>query len=218
MTKKKSKNRNVFTPSPPTNIEIELDEVESNETDEQEWSADIEDVLQRIHDNATLMSKYHKGNYLTLKGNLVYFRIPLIILGGANSVFAVGLTAYLKQQSVSLINCLLSLICAIITSVELFLGIQAGMERELTSQRDYYLMAVDINSVLSLDRRHRTVNGKRYLEKILSDYNKLFSDSEVIKGRIEDKLVFVKGATINPKSEKLSEIIVDSPTNNNLSV
>jgi hypothetical protein len=164
------------------------------------------------------MSKYHKRNYLSLKGTLVYFRIPLIILGGANSVFAVGLTAYLEQQSVSLINCILSLICAIITSVELFLGIQAGMERELTSQREYYLMAVDIQSVLSLDRRHRSVNGKRYLEKILSDYNKLFSDSEVIQTTLSDKLVFIQGAVVNPKSEKLSEIIVESPSNNNLTV
>jgi hypothetical protein len=218
MPKKKSKNRNIVNPSSPPTIEIEMDETESTETDDQEWSSDIEDILQRIHDNATLMSKYHKRNYLSLKGTLVYFRIPLIILGGANSVFAVGLTAYLEQQSVSLINCILSLICAIITSVELFLGIQAGMERELTSQREYYLMAVDIQSVLSLDRRHRSVNGKRYLEKILSDYNKLFSDSEVIQTTLSDKLVFIQGAVVNPKSEKLSEIIVESPSNNNLTV
>lgn len=218
MPKKKSKNRNIVNPSSPPTIEIEMDETESTETDDQEWSSDIEDILQRIHDNATLMSKYHKRNYLSLKGTLVYFRIPLIILGGANSVFAVGLTAYLEQQSVSLINCLLSLICAIITSVELFLGIQAGMEKELTSQREYYLMAVDIQSVLSLDRRHRSVNGKRYLEKILSDYNKLFSDSEVIQSTLSDKLVFIQGAIVNPKSEKLSEIIVESPSNNNLTV
>jgi hypothetical protein len=218
MPKKKSKNRNIVNPSSPPTIEIEMDETESTETDDQEWSSDIEDILQRIHDNATLMSKYHKRNYLSLKGTLVYFRIPLIILGGANSVFAVGLTAYLEQQSVSLINCLLSLICAIITSVELFLGIQAGMEKELTSQREYYLMAVDIQSVLSLDRRHRSVNGKRYLEKILSDYNKLFSDSEVIQTTLSDKLVFIQGAVVNPKSEKLSEIIVESPSNNNLTV
>ena len=218
MPKKKSKNRNIVNPSSTPTIEIEMDETESTETDDQEWSSDIEDILQRIHDNATLMSKYHKRNYLSLKGTLVYFRIPLIILGGANSVFAVGLTAYLEQQSVSLINCLLSLICAIITSVELFLGIQAGMEKELTSQREYYLMAVDIQSVLSLDRRHRSVNGKRYLEKILSDYNKLFSDSEVIQTTLSDKLVFIQGAVVNPKSEKLSEIIVESPSNNNLTV
>jgi hypothetical protein len=79
-------------------------------------------------------------------------------------------------------------------------------------------MAVDIQSVLSLERHHRSVNGKRYLDKILSDYNKLFSDSEVITTTLQDKLVAVDGGlTINPKSEKIP-VILETPTNNNLSV
>jgi hypothetical protein len=193
------------------------EDTQSDETDDQDWSADVEDILERIHDNSNVMSKYHKRNYLSLKGTLVYFRIPLIILGGLNSVFAVGMTRYIEQPIVSLLNCLLSLVCAIITSVELFLGIQSGMERELISQREYYLMAVDIQTVLSLERHHRSVNGKRYLDKILSDYNKLFSDSEVITTTLQDKLVFVEGLTINPKSEKIPSIL-ETPTNNNLTV
>ena len=194
------------------------EDTQSDETDDQDWSADVEDILERIHDNSNVMSKYHKRNYLSLKGTLVYFRIPLIILGGLNSVFAVGMTRYIEQPIVSLLNCLLSLVCAIITSVELFLGIQSGMEKELISQREYYLMAVDIQSVLSLERHHRSVNGKRYLDKILSDYNKLFSDSEVITTTLQDKLVVVEGGlTINPKSEKIPSIL-ETPTNNNLSV
>jgi len=198
-------------------IQIKED-TQSDETDDQDWSADVEDILERIHDNSNVMSKYHKRNYLSLKGTLVYFRIPLIILGGLNSVFAVGMTRYIEQPIVSLHNCLLSLVCAIITSVELFLGIQSGMEKELISQREYYLMAVDIQSVLSLERHHRSVNGKRYLDKILSDYNKLFSDSEVITTTLQDKLVVVEGGlTINPKSEKIPSIL-ETPTNNNLTV
>lgn len=194
------------------------EDTQSDETDDQDWSADVEDILERIHDNSNVMSKYHKRNYLSLKGTLVYFRIPLIILGGLNSVFAVGMTRYIEQPIVSLLNCLLSLVCAIITSVELFLGIQSGMEKELISQREYYLMAVDIQSVLSLERHHRSVNGKRYLDKILSDYNKLFSDSEVITTTLQDKLVVVEGGlTINPKSEKIPSIL-ETPTNNNLTV
>ena len=213
MPKKKSKNKGFLKPPPIQ--EIEIGETSSTETDEQEWSDDIEEILNRVAENCSLMSKHHKQRYLLLKGTLVYFRIPLIILGGANSVMAVGLVAYLEQQTVSLINCLVSLICAIITSTELFLGIQMGMERELTSQRDFYLMAVDINSILTLERHHRGLNGKRYLESKLSQYNKLIGDSEVLAKVINDKLITqIK----NPSSEKLSEIIIDTPTNKNLDV
>jgi hypothetical protein len=200
--------------------EIEISDIQetgSTETDDQEWSSDIEEILNKISNNCSIMSKHHKHRYLALKGKLVYFRIPLIVLGGANSVFAVGLTAYLEQQSVSLLNCIISLICAIITSTELFLGIQSGMERELTSQRDFYLMAVDINSVLLLERRHRGFNGKRYLEKLQSQYNKLIGDSEVLDNKIDDKLLYI-GDFNNLQSEKLNEIIIDSPSNKNLNV
>lgn len=191
-------------------------ETNSNETDDQEWSYDIEDILNRVCQNCSIMSKHHKYRYLALKGKLIFFKIPLIVLGGANSVFAVGLNVYLPQKSVSVINCLVSLICAIITSVELFLGIQTGMERELTSQRDFYLMAIDISSVLSLERRHRSFNGKRYLEKILSQYNKLISDSDVLDKKIDDKLLNIPEN--NQKNNTGSEIICDSLSNNNLLV
>jgi len=187
-------------------------ETNSNETDDQEWSYDIEDILNRVCQNCSIMSKHHKYRYLALKGKLIYFKIPLIVLGGANSVFAVGLNVYLQQESVSVINCLVSLICAIITSIELFLGIQTGMERELTSQRDFYLMAIDISSVLSLERRHRSFNGKRYLEKILSQYNKLISDSDVLDKKIDDKLLNIPSN--NQINNTDNEIICDSSNNN----
>jgi hypothetical protein len=149
----------------------------------------VESILRNIQSNCSVMSKHHKKRYLSLKGKLIYFRIPLITLGSANSVFAVGLTAYLPQQDVSVINCMLSLVCAIITSVELFLGIQSGMEREFVAQREFYLLAVDLYSALSLERHHRTVNGKRYLEKILSQYNKLIENSDVVRAKITDHLL-----------------------------
>ena len=158
-------------------------------TDENEWSKDVEDILKNVQMNCSTMSKHHKSRYLFLKGKMIYFRVPLIILSSSNSVFAVGLTAYLSQQNVSVINCMLSLVCAIITSIELFLGIQSNMERELVAQREFYLMAVDLYSALSLERHHRTINGKRYLEKILSQYNKLIENSEVFQHKMVDTLL-----------------------------
>ena len=77
-------------------------------------------------------------------------------------------------------------------------------------------MAVDINSLLILDRRHRTFNGKRYLEKILSQYNKLIGDSEVIDRKIDDKILNIEG--YNQISVKTDEINCDTPSNKNLNV
>ena len=173
-------------------------------TDDAEWSSDVEAILRNIQNNCSVMSKHHKKRYLFLKGKLIYFRVPLIILGSANSVFAVGLTQYLPQQDVSVINCMLSLTCAIITSLELFLGIQSGMEREMVAQREFYLLAVDLYCSLSLERHHRTVNGKRYLEKVLSQYNKLIENSDVVRAKITDHLL-----PVNPSGED-PEILIST--------
>jgi hypothetical protein len=185
---RKKKDLAITTESKENEIEIVYEESLST-TDDNEWSKDVEDILKNVQVNCSTMSKHHKSRYLFLKGKMIYFRVPLIILGSANSVFAVGLTAYLSQQNVSVINCMLSLVCAIITSIELFLGIQSNMERELVAQREFYLMAVDLYSALSLERHHRTINGKRYLEKILSQYNKLIENSEVFQHKMVDTLL-----------------------------
>lgn len=183
------------TPTPAESKETETETAPSqyeeslSSTDENEWSKDVEEILKNVQMNCSTMSKHHKSRYLFLKGKMIYFRVPLIILSSSNSVFAVGLTAYLSQQNVSVINCMLSLVCAIITSIELFLGIQSNMERELVAQREFYLMAVDLYSALSLERHHRTINGKRYLEKILSQYNKLIENSEVFQHKMVDTLL-----------------------------
>jgi hypothetical protein len=200
--------------TPQTNLELtevsnenQITEENSSTTttDENEWSSDVEAILRNVQQNCSLMSKHHKKRYLMLKGKLIYFRIPLIVLGSANSVFAVGLTAYLPQQDVSVINCMLSLVCTIITSIELFLGIQSGMEKEYVAQREFYLMAVDLYSALNLERHHRTMNGKRYLEKILSQYNKLIESSEVVRTKMEDKLLPVLSLAEDPESTMIEK-------------
>jgi hypothetical protein len=87
-----------------------------------------------------------------------------------------------------MITCLLALICSIIGSIELYLAIQKSMENELTAQRDYYLMSVDIYKTLSLSREHRPVPAKDYLEKQYNSYCKLIENSNTVMKRLEDRL------------------------------
>ncbi len=47
---------------------------------ETEWSDDIERILEEINYNCTIMSDYHKQVYLVLIGQLIYFRVPVIVL------------------------------------------------------------------------------------------------------------------------------------------
>lgn len=154
------------------------------------WSNDIEIVLESIRHNSFVMSEHHKKNYHYFKGQLKYYKIPVIIISGLNSVIAVGLQPYLDQGIISASNCLLALLCGIIGSIELFLGISAGMESELVASKNFYLLAIQIYKTLMLDRERRPVVGRDFLEEVYSEYTKYYGSSALvtISKKTKDKL------------------------------
>lgn len=155
---------------------------------ENDWTPDIENVLENIRINSVILSKEHKKQFFYLKENLKYYRLPVIILNGINSITSVGLQPYLAQGYISIINCVIALVCSIIGSIELYLAIQKSAESEMISQRDYYLLSVDIFKTLSLCKEHRPIPAKEYLEKIYGTYCKLMESSNAVAKKVEDKL------------------------------
>lgn len=156
---------------------------------ENDWTTDIEQVLENIRINCIILNKEHKSRYFTLKENLKYYKIPVIIFSSINSIISVGLQPYLPQGTISMMTCLLALICSIIGSIELYLTIQKSMESELISQRDYYMLGVDIYKTLSLSKQHRPIPAKEYLDKCYNTYCKLTESSNALAKRVEDKLM-----------------------------
>jgi hypothetical protein len=154
-----------------------------------DWSDDIDKVLDNIRINCVILSKLHKQRYFELLSSLKYYRMPVIILNGINSIFAVGLQPYIYQGTISLTNSLIALTCGIIGSIELYLGIQKRLENDMISQRDYYLLGIDIYKTLSLDKSNRPVPAKDFLEKSYNIYTKLIESSSTLAKVKGDKLI-----------------------------
>lgn len=153
-----------------------------------DWSADIESFLEQVRINSVLLSKEHKKRYFQLALTLRYFRLPQIIISACSSICSVGLQPYLQQSWISMITCLLGLVCSIIGSIELYLSIQKSMENELLSSKSYYVLAIDIYRTLSLNKQQRPIPAKEYLDKKYSEYVKLFENSDLLAKKIADKL------------------------------
>ena len=164
------------------------------------WTDDIDAVLNNIRINCVILNKLHKQRYFELQSTLKYYRLPVIILNGANSIFAVGLQPYIQQGTISLTNSLIALTCGIIGSIELYFGIQKRLENDLISQRDYYLLSVDIFKTLSLDRANRPVPAKDFLEKSYNTYTKLIESSSTLSRVKGDKLIPIE-LDINDNNE-----------------
>lgn len=153
-----------------------------------DWTQDIESVLEQIRINSVLLSKEHKKRYFYLIELLRYFRLPVIIISGINSIVSVGLQPYLPQGTISMMTCCLALLCSIVGSIELYLTIQKSMENELLSSKDYYILSIDIYKTLALGKEHRPIPAKEYLDKKYNEYVKLFENSNLLVRKIVDKL------------------------------
>jgi len=181
------------------------------------WSDDIEWVLDRIRFNSETFAKEHKKRYLYLKNTLKYYRIPIIILSAINSVVSVGAQPFFIQETISLTNCILSLLCGIIGSIELFFGIQNQMENEMNSSKEFYILSTDIFKTTSLLRPNRQIDGITFLNDSYSKYKSLVETSCIIKKKIEDRLKplkYDKGNNTSGSSESSgSSGSSDSSTN-----
>jgi hypothetical protein len=164
------------------------------------WSDDIELILSNILFNSNLLLIEHKKLYFQNKEQFKYFKIPLIILASLNSVFSVGLNNFIEQNIVSVITCLISLSCACISSVELFLQLHQSTETSLIAYQGYELLSRKISSILKLKRENREPHGLPFLSSILNEYNKLFSDSLVLKININDKLTNIDGKNLQTEN------------------
>ena len=153
-----------------------------------QWTTDTEVLLNKIRINCNVLSDYHRLRYIKLKESIKWFRIPVIIVSGINSVFSVGLNAFIDQGVVSVLNCLLSLICGIIVSLELYLQIQTQIDIEQTNSKDFYLLGIQIFKILSLHQNNRNVEPSSYLDETYASYTKYISQSNIIKTKLIDTL------------------------------
>jgi hypothetical protein len=139
------------------------------------------DLLQKIRKNCIQLNLYHNSRYHYYRILLfTIFRIPLILLSGLNSFFAVGMQSYIKQSSISLINALLSLFCGVLTGIEILLNLQKRMENELDSYKKYYKLSVEIYKEIQVYEKGKDVDTEK-IDKIL---NRVYNEyqSNILSG------------------------------------
>ena len=167
-----------------------------------DWSEDIEIVLEDIRTNCVVLTSEHKRQYFSYKNILQYFRLPIIVLSGINSIVSVGFQEYMAQSDISMTTCVLALVCSIIASIEMYLAIQKSMEQSLIASKEFYLLGVDIQKTLLLVRDHRPIPAKEYLDKCYNTYVKLIENSNALDKKLTDKLTPILDADISSPSMK----------------
>ena len=156
------------------------------------WSEDYEQILESLRLNAVYMSRSHKKKYFRFKQMSNYFRVPTIILSALASVASVGLQAYISQQHISGITCLVTMVIGILNSIELYLKLQEAVELELDKSKKWYELSAGIYKVLNLHPDHREGQPSEVLKRFYNEYMILFQESSLSAVNYSDKLLVKK--------------------------
>jgi hypothetical protein len=137
------------------------------------WNDNIEKLLNQIRLNCIELNKHHKTQYFKIKNIVVYFKIPIIVFSSINAITSIGLQSYLAQDYISNLNCGISFIIGILTSISLYLKIEDKLENELYASKEYNKLSIDIFKILKLKIDDRGIDGDQYLNNIYNEYIKL---------------------------------------------
>lgn len=166
----------------------------------EEWDLAIVDFLDMVRKKCTKLSLKHTNTFFYYNKVSHTFDIPIIVLSTLSASFAVGTGDFLEQSYISLINCGVSMIVAILSSIKLYLNIATNKTNELDISKSFYLLAFDIEKTLYLPYELRKIPQLEYLESIYDAYILLIQKSSLIKATDE-----------NEKMMKVLEKIKSSP-------
>jgi hypothetical protein len=113
-------------------------------------------------------------------------------------VFSLGLVGYIGQESTSLVNCIISLLVGIIGAIELFLQVNKKLEQAILSYQGYKLLSIKISTELKLNPSNRKLDGNDFLNEVMEEYKSLFEKSNIIRPKLNDKLIQRNHVIINP--------------------
>jgi len=162
------------------------------------WTQDYVDVMESLRLNSVYMSRTHKQKYFAYKRMSNWFRVPTIVLSAMASVSSVGLQAYVTQQHISGITCLVTMVIGILNSVELYLKLQEAIESELEKSKRWYKLSADIFKVLGLTAVNRDPDPKKLLDEFYTEYMVLFEESSLNKIYYGDRLLNVPRKVLIP--------------------
>jgi hypothetical protein len=168
--------------------------------DNDEWDDNVIDFLDSIRRKCSKLSLKHTNTFFYYNRVSNFFDIPIIILSTLSASFAVGTDAFIEQSYISLINCGVSMIVAILSSIKLYLNISTNKTNELEISKAFYVLSLDIQKTLYLPVELRKIEQLEFLNQTYDAYILLIQKSSLIKASEESE-----------KMDKLLEKIKSSP-------
>lgn len=160
------------------------------EEDDFGYSPNVLDLLERIRINAVNLNQYHRKRYFHFKSYNKYFRIPIILMSIVSGAFSVGLQALdVEQKVISGLTCLISLVIAMLSAIELHLSISDKLEDSYKYSKKYYALATDLYKTIKLSPAERSERGGDYLGRVFTEFSEMMRSSEMMKHKLKNDVL-----------------------------
>ncbi len=154
------------------------------------YSEEVLDLLERLRVNCVNLNTYHRQRYFYFKAYGKWFRIPIITMSIFAASASVGLQSLeVQQKIISGISCLISLVIAMLSAVELHLSITDKLEDSYKFSKKYYALSTDLYRVLKLNPEERSERGADYLGRMYTEYSQLVSSSEMMRHSMKNDVL-----------------------------
>ena len=145
------------------------------------WSDENEHTLDMIRLNSVNLSEQHYSKYEQYKRRMNYVKYPVIVMSAANAYAALGLPQYVNQHYVSIGNTTVSVLVVLIVLLDMFMGTQKKLEKELVKYIEYKNIGKQIYEVLSMEKFDRKIDAKMFLDMKYKVYEALADTNHRIR-------------------------------------
>jgi hypothetical protein len=146
-----------------------------------EWDESIIEFLQLLRKKSVYLSIQHSNSFFYYNKCATLFSVPSIILSIFNGFISVGVSEFIEQQNISLINSSISMLLAILGSVSLYLNLNNLKIKELELSKQYHHLALNISKILFIPVSLRKIEQLDFLNICYDKYVILLQESSLIR-------------------------------------
>jgi hypothetical protein len=148
---------------------------------DQEWDEDLVEFLQLLRKKSVYLSIQHSQSFMYYNKCATLFSVPSIILSIFNGFISVGVSEFIEQQNISLINSSISMLLAILGSISLYLNLNNLKIEELELSKSYHHLALEISKTLFIPVSLRKIEQLDFLNNCYDKYVILLQESSLIR-------------------------------------
>ena len=153
---------------------------------EKEWFPREEAFLTKLEKQCNAYQKHFTEEYTAYSTSARRYNIPILVISAINGLTAVGLTSFVEQKYVSVLNAILSAGTGVLGSIQLYLKISEKQTKAMQASLLMKRLALKISKELSIDAPQRQTDGKTFIQECFGEFNAAVENANPVEIQLDN--------------------------------